>query len=112
MKIRELAELLNLRVVSGTGGLDREITGGYVSDLLSDVIGNAKEGNLWITLQSHHNIIAVASLKDLSGVIVVKGNKPSEETIKKSNEENIPVLSTEEDTFSIAGVIYDLLKKE
>lgn len=112
MKISELAELINLRVISGTGGLDREITGGYVSDLLSDVIGNAKEGNLWITLQSHHNIIAVASLKDLSGVIVVKGNMPSEETIKKSNEENIPVLSTEEDTFSIAGVIYDLLKKE
>lgn len=112
MKISELAELLNLRVVSGTGGLDREITGGYVSDLLSDVIGNAKEGNLWITLQSHHNIIAVASLKDLSGVIVVKGNNPADETIKKSNEENIPVLSTEEDTFSVAGAVYDLLKKE
>lgn len=112
MKISELAEQLNLRVVSGTGGLDREITGGYVSDLLSDVIGNAKEGNLWITLQSHHNIIAVASLKDLSGVIVVKGNNPAAETIKKSNEENIPVLSTEEDTFTIAGAVYDLLKKE
>lgn len=112
MKISELAEQLNLRVVSGTGGLDREITGGYISDLLSDVIGNAKEGNLWITLQSHHNIIAVASLKDLSGVIVVKGNNPAAETIKKSNEENIPVLSTEEDTFTIAGAVYDLLKKE
>lgn len=112
MKISELAEQLNLRVVSGTGGLEREITGGYVSDLLSDVIGNAKEGNLWITLQSHHNIIAVASLKDLSGVIVVKGNNPAAETIKKSNEENIPVLSTEEDTFTIAGAVYDLLKKE
>lgn len=112
MKINEIVSALNLTVVSGERGLDREITGGYVSDLLSDVIGNAREGNVWITLQTHHNVIAVASLKELGAVILVKGLRPAEETIKKSNEEDIPVLSSSEDTFTIAGRLFEILKKE
>ena len=93
MKIAEIVSKLDLTVISGINGLNREITGGYVSDLLSDVIGNAKEGNIWITLQTHQNIMAVASLKDLSAVIIVKGSLPENDTIRKSNEENIPILS-------------------
>ena len=57
MKVSELVEKLDLKVYSGQKGLDREITGGYVSDLLSDVMGNAQEGQLWITLQVHHAAI-------------------------------------------------------
>lgn len=112
MKISEIVTLLGLNVISGEGGLDRDITGGYTSDLLSDVIGGAHEGNVWITLQTHHNIIAIASLKDLAAVIIVKGLKATEETIKKSNEENIPVLSTNEETFTVTGRLYELMKKE
>lgn len=111
MKINDLVSTLNLKVISGINGLNHEISGGYVSDLLSDVIGNAKEGNIWITLQTHHNVIAVASLKDLSAVILVRGSMPEEETIKKSNEENIPVLVADEDTFTITGRLYELLNK-
>jgi len=112
MKIAEIVSLLDLTVISGINGLNREITGGYVSDLLSDVIGNAKEGNIWITLQTHQNIMAVASLKDLSAVIIVKGSMPENDTIRKSNEENIPILSTEADTFTVAGMLYELLAKK
>ncbi len=112
MKITDIITALNLKVISGQPGLSNEITGGYVSDLLSDVIGNAKEGQIWITLQTHLNIIAVASLKDISAVIIVKGLIPEAETILKSNMENIPVLSTEMDTFNIAGRLFELLKKE
>lgn len=112
MKISEIVKLLGLNVISGEGGLDRDISGGYTSDLLSDVIGGAREGNVWITLQTHHNIIAIASLKDLAAVIIVKGLKATEETIKKSNEENIPVLSSDEETFRVTGRLYELLKKE
>lgn len=111
MKINDLVSTLNLKVISGINGLTHEISGGYVSDLLSDVIGNAREGNIWITLQTHHNVIAVASLKDLSAVILVRGSMPEEETIKKSNEENIPVLVTDEDTFTITGRLFELLYK-
>lgn len=112
MKTAELVRKLGLKVVSGENGLEREITGGYTSDLLSDVIGSAGEGNIWITLQTHQNIVAVASLKELAGVIIVKGLNAAEETVRRSNEENIPVLSTDEDTFTITGRLYGLLKKE
>jgi hypothetical protein len=64
MKIKDLVKELGLEVLSCKDSLDREIKGGYCSDLLSDVMGNAKEGDIWITLQVHKNIIAVASLKN------------------------------------------------
>jgi len=112
MKITDIIEALDLKIISGQNGLSNEIKGGYVSDLLSDVMGNAKEGQIWITLQTHQNIIAVASLKDISAIILVKGSLPETDTIEKSNTENIPVLSTQLDTFSTAGLLFDLLKKE
>jgi predicted transcriptional regulator len=110
MKITDIIKGLNLKVISGQNGLSNEITGGYVSDLLSDVMGNAKEGQVWITLQTHQNIIAVGSLKDIAAIIIVKGFVPEADTIEKSNIENIPVLSTDLDTFTIAGRLYDLLR--
>ena len=112
MKISDIIKALDLKVISGQNGLSSTATGGYVSDLLSDVIGNAKEGQIWITLQTHQNVVAVASLKDLSAVIIVKGFVPETDTIEKSNIENIPILSTEMDTFNIAGHLFELLKKE
>jgi predicted transcriptional regulator len=112
MKTTDIISALDLEIISGQNGLSKEITGGYVSDLLSDVMGNAKEGQVWITLQTHLNIIAVASLKDISAIIIVKGFIPEADTIEKSNIENIPVLSTELDTFNITGRLFELLKKE
>lgn len=112
MKITDIVKILNLNLISGANGLNNEIKGAYVSDLLSDVIGNAGEGQIWITLQTHQNIIAVASLKDLSAIIIVRGATPETDTIEKSNTENIPVLVTDLDTFSIAGRLFELLKKE
>jgi predicted transcriptional regulator len=110
MRITDIITGLNLKVVSGQNGLSNKITGGYVSDLLSDVIGNAKEGQIWITLQTHQNIIAVASLKDISAIIIVKGLVPEADTVEKSNIENIPLLITEMDTFNIAGRLFELLR--
>jgi predicted transcriptional regulator len=112
MKITDIITALDLKVVSGQDGLSNEVKGGYVSDLLSDVMGNAKEGEVWITLQTHQNIIAIASLKDLSAIIIVKGSLPEKDTILKSNYENIPILSTDMDTFTITGRLFELLKKE
>lgn len=109
MKVRELAEQLKLKVVSGESGLDNEITGGYTSDLLSDVIGNAEQGNIWITLQTHKNVMAIASLKDLAAVLVVNNNQPEPDMIAQSNEENIPVLSTSEPAFAINGKVYNFI---
>ncbi len=106
MKVSDLVEKFDLKVFSGNKGLENEISGAYVSDLLSDVMGNACENEVWITLQTHQNVIAIASLKDLAAVILVKGLIPGADMLAKSNEEGIPVIGTGCGTFEIAGLLY------
>ncbi|MCK5776740.1 MAG: serine kinase [Bacteroidales bacterium] len=110
MTIHNLVEKIGLEVYSGGKGLDNEISTGYCSDLLSDVMGNSKEGDLWITLQTHKNVMAVASLKDLSAILLVNNLKANADTLEASNEENIPILGTSLSAFEICGKIYSLLK--
>lgn len=110
MKIKEIIEKLQLKALAGEENLDADVTSGYTSDLLSDVIANSKEGSLWITLQIHQNIIAVAKLKDLAGIIIVNNREPDEETIKKAREEKVPVLCSKEMAFEISGKLYELIK--
>ena len=112
MKISEIITKLQLKVLSGQDRLEEEVTGGYVSDLLSDVIANSKEGILWITLQIHQNIIAVAKLKDLAGIIVINNREPDEETLKKAKEENVPILCSGEMAFEISGKLYNLINQQ
>ena len=109
MTVQQLTEKLNLRIFSGEKGLQKNVSGGYVSDLLSDVMGNGNEGNIWITLQNHMNVIAIASLKEMACVILVKGIIPVSEIIEKAVEEGIPVLGSKENTFELSGEIYNLL---
>ncbi len=80
MKVTDIVEKLGLNVFSGHEGLGREVTGGYVSDLLSDVMGHAESGDLWLTIQTHRNVMAIASLKDISAVIITSGEKPGDDT--------------------------------
>lgn len=110
MELTELIEKLNLDLISGKSGLDKSVKFAYVSDLLSDVMGNANAEDVWITLQSHKNILAVAGLKDISAIILINGNLPDEETKQKSEEEGIPILGTSQSAFVTAGRIYELLK--
>jgi len=109
MNIKQLAEELKLTIIGGKQGLNNEVTGGYTSDLLSDVMGNIIDGNIWITLQTHKNVIAIASLREVSGIVLVKGLQPDSDMLEKANEEGIPVLSTDMETFEITGKIYNLL---
>ena len=112
MKVQELVDKLGLKVLAGKNGLDREIDGCYISDLLSDVMGNAQEGNIWITLQTHKNVMAVASLKEMSCVILVKDLGANEDTINQADEEELPILQTSLPTFEIAGLVYNLLNNK
>ena len=106
MKVAEFIKKFELHVFTGKAGLENEISGGYVSDLLSDVMGFAQENQVWITLQTHQNVAAIASLKDLAAVILVKGLQPDAETLKHCKEEEIPLLGTNMETFEIAGKLY------
>ena len=106
IKLIEIKESLNLKVVCGDEFMDREITGGYASDLLSDVMANSKKGNIWVTLQEHPNIIAVAVLKQLAGIMIINGRKPDEETTKKAKREKIPIMTSELSAFELVGRLY------
>ena len=112
MKVFELVQELNFTVFSGAQMLNQEISGVYVSDLLSDVMGNAKEGEVWVTLQTHENVVAVASLKDLAAVIFVKNVQPDENTLQRSIDENIPLLGSSESTFETTGKLFNLLNSK
>ncbi|UCG57291.1 MAG: hypothetical protein JSU70_20790 [Phycisphaerales bacterium] len=108
MKLTELIQELNLDVRSAKGHLDREVTGGYASDLISDVLAHGNEGNLWVTLQVHQNIVAVASMKGLAGIILVNAREPEQETVDKAETENVPIMVTEMATFELVGKLYSL----
>lgn len=110
MTVKNIADQVPLRIFSGSDSLDMEVKGAYVSDLLSDVMGHASEGELWITLQSHVNVAAIASLKELAAVILVKGIVPDAAMLEKAVEEGIPVLGTDKSTYKITGMIYQALE--
>jgi len=109
MIVKELIEKLELKVFCGEEHLEREIKGGYVSDLLSDVMGFAREGEVWITLQTHKNVIAIASLKELACVILVKGFEPDPDMLEQAKQEEIPILGTQKQTFEISGLVYQTI---
>ena len=109
MKIAKLVQALELEVKCGKDYLDREVTGGYTGDLLSDVMGNSREGYIWITRQVHQNIVAVASLKELAGIILINSCQPAPDTLEKAEAEKIPVMVSGLPAFEISGQIYNLL---
>jgi len=106
--IREIIEQLGLTMVSKGGVLDDPLTGGYVSDLLSHVMGQAKAGQAWITMQGHQNIVAVASLVGLGVVIVAGGIEPEEQTVVKANEQEVVICKTTLSAYEVAGRLYQL----
>lgn len=112
MKLIEIAKELDLKVRAAEENAAREVTGGYVGDLLSDVMGNGREGQVWITRQTHQNIVAVADLKDLAGIILVNRCEPAAETVEKANEAGIPLFVSSLSAFELAGRIFILLAKE
>ena len=108
MILREAVEKLGMKPVAGHSGLSREFTRGYASDLLSDVMANAKAGDVWVTLQVHQNIVAVAALKELAAIILIGGRQPEKLTLAKAEEENIPLLLSDLPAFEMAGRLYQM----
>jgi hypothetical protein len=100
--VQDIVSQLGLRVLSG-GEPDREITGGYASDLLSCVMARAERGHIWVTLQAHPNVVAVASLLDLAAVIITEGVAPDQETVDRALQNNVALLGTPQTTFAVVA---------
>ena len=88
---------------------DREITGGYIGDLLSWVMGKAQSGDAWITIMSNINIVAVASLTDVACIILAENVQLDEAVITLANDKGVNILSYEGDAFALAGKLSELL---
>jgi hypothetical protein len=108
MNLRQVLAQLPLEVKAGASGLDVEVTGGYAADLLSCAMAGAHHGNVWVTLQGHLNVIAIASLNELAAVIVAEGKPVAPDTLAKANAEGIPVLSTGLSTFELVGRLWEV----
>ena len=108
MTLREMAAALELTIVSDTAALDEPLAGGYVSDLLSHVMGQAKAGQVWVTMQGHQNVVAVASLVGLGAVIVTSGVMPEELTVTKAIDQEVALCMTNLSTYEVAGRLYQL----
>lgn len=109
MTVRELKMSLDLNVIAGEAGLSREIKGGYTGDLLSFVMAHAKEEDVWVTVQGHMNTLAVAVMVGISAIILAEEVEIDEEVKKRANQEQIPVLSSKEKSFTLVHAIADLL---
>jgi predicted transcriptional regulator len=92
MRVKDLVGQFDLKVAAGENNLDRDIKGGYCGDLLSEIMGNAPVGCVWLTVQGHQNIVAVAVLREMAAIIITGGQAPDDETIKKADQEGIPIL--------------------
>lgn len=108
MTVKEAVEKLDLEILTEDADLEREVTGGYASDLLSDVIAHGEAGSLWVTLQTHGNIVAVATLKDLSAIVLVNGRTPDPETLTKARQEKVILLSSPLPAFELVGKLYQM----
>ena len=106
MKVRELAEKLGAKVLSGEENLETEISCGYSCDLLSWVMAHGKKGMAWITVQTHMNVIAVASLMEMTAVILPEGIKMEGPSLEKAREEGIAVLQSKRIAYALCALMH------
>lgn len=88
---------------------EREIDGVYIGDLLSWVMGNASSGDAWITIMSNINILAVASLSDVSCIILAEGVVLEEDVVTTAKEKGINIISSELSAFETAVLLSHFL---
>ena len=111
MTVIQLKKELALKIFSGSLGIERERGDAYCTDVLSDALGHARPHQLWITIQQHKSVMAIASLKKLSALLLPKGVQPDQDTMEESNREGIPILGSEMEYFELAGRVYELLNR-
>jgi predicted transcriptional regulator len=108
MTVSDIVKSFGLKIKTGKNRLNEEVTGGYAGDLLSDVIAHSRKGSIWVTIQTHPNIVAVASMKELVGIILAGGREPDADTLKKAEEEEIPILISPLFTYEVVGKLYQM----
>ena len=110
MTIREAGEALGVKIVQDEFN-DAELSGAYTSDLLSDVMANAKDGGALITIQAHKNTVAVATLVNISVIIICNSRPLPDDMLEAAKEEGIAVFLTKENQYTVSGKLFALLSQ-
>jgi len=108
MTVREITQTLGLSVASAAEKSGQEVTGAYCGDLLSDVIAHSQQGQVWITIQVHVNVVAVAVLKELAAIIIVNGRTPAADTLARAVEEKVVILTSNLSAYEVSGKLHAL----
>jgi hypothetical protein len=109
MTLQQVIERLQLKVLTNPADFSAiSPSGGYASDLLSCVMAGAKPGYLWVTIQAHINIVAVAALTDTAAIIITEGAALEPEVIEKANSQGVTLLGTSEGTYQVVGKLWEL----
>lgn len=108
MKVSDIKDKLRLACAAGESGLEREVEGCYIGDLMSLAMTGVDEGMVWVTIQTNINVAAVASLSDAACVIIADSAIPDEATVTKANELGLPLLTTEMTAYETAKALASL----
>jgi predicted transcriptional regulator len=104
--VKQITDWFQLKVAAGENGLEREVKAGYCGDLLSDVMANAPAGCVWLTVQGHQNIVAVAVLREIAAVVLTGDHSPDPDTVLRANQEGLPILQCGRSAYELAGELY------
>ena len=107
MKLRDVKEILDAEVIVGEDHLDLEVKTAFGADLMSDVLALAKAGSMLLTGLTNTQVVRTANVLDIAAIILVRGKKPSTDTINLARDLNIPLLSTKYILFETAGRLYE-----
>jgi len=110
MTVREAASALGAEIVQNEFE-DTELSGAYTSDLLSDVMAHAKDGGALITIQAHKNTVAVATLVNITVIIICNSRPLPEDMLNAAKDEGIAVLLTKENQYTVSGKLYAIMKQ-
>lgn len=113
MDLQTITETLELTLLTEEKDFSSiQIDSAYMSDLLSCVMTGAKPQSIWVTLIANINIVAVASLLEISAIIITENAQPNQETVDRANMEGTVLLSTHKSSFSVSGHLWELGIKE
>ena len=108
MNVEQLAQQTGWNLYANDEAKQREVNGAFVGDLLSWVMGNSCPDQVWLTVQAHLNVIAVACLRDFSCIVFVQGVKPPQETLDKAMEEDLAIFTTDLSAYEACCVLHSL----
>ncbi len=105
MTVVELKDKLKLKAVNDVN--DKEVEGVFISDMVSDVMAGASPGALWVTTQSHKNVVAAANLVDIAAVVVTRGKPVPDETIEMAKRAELTIFTTDLETYEFVGKLHE-----